>query len=64
MTTKLDRPLKREIRVGDTSYTVKLDAQGLSIAEKGHRKGVQLAWRDLISGDARPAAALNASSSQ
>jgi hypothetical protein len=29
--------------------------------EKGHRKGLELGWKDLLSGDAGLAAALNAS---
>ena len=37
------------------------DAQGLTIVPKGKRKGRQLAWRDLVSGEAALAVALNAS---
>ena len=39
----------------------KLQDKSLKLTEKGHRKGVELAWKDLVSGDAGLAAALNAS---
>jgi hypothetical protein len=59
--TKLDKPLRRELLVGETSYTLTIAPEGLKITEKGHRKGVELSWKALISGDAGLAAALQAS---
>lgn len=59
--TPLDKPLKRELRIGDTAYTLTIDPDGLRLVEKGRRKGVDLAWTDLVSGDAALAAALQAS---
>jgi hypothetical protein len=61
MTTTLDKPLRREIDVEGQAYTVVLDAQGIKITRKAHRKGIELKWSDMISGDAAVAAALNAS---
>lgn len=61
MTTRLDKSLKREIDIDGEAYTVVLDADQLRITRKGHRQGVSLAWRDLVSGDAALASALNAS---
>jgi hypothetical protein len=61
MTTKLDGELKREILIEGKPYTLTLTPQGLKLTEKGHRKGRELAWRDLVSGDAALATALNAS---
>ncbi|MFC3651004.1 hypothetical protein ACFONN_05570 [Dyella humi] len=61
MTTTLDKPLRREIDVEGQPYTVLLDAQGIKITRKAHRKGIELKWTDLINGDAAVAAALNAS---
>jgi hypothetical protein len=61
MTTTLDKPLRREIDVEGQAYTVVLDAQGIKITRKAHRKGVELKWSDVINGDAAVAAALNAS---
>ncbi len=61
MTTTLDKPLRREIDIEGQAYTVVLDATGLKITRKAHRKGIELRWTDLVNGDAAMAAALNAS---
>ena len=61
MTTKLDKPLRREVEIDDVLYTLTVDPDGLRLVEKGHRKGQELRWRDLVSGDAALAAALAAS---
>ena len=59
--TPLDKPLRRELRVGDLAYTLTISPEGLKLVEKGKRKGVELAWEALVSGDAALAAALQAS---
>ena len=59
--TKLDKPLRRELSIGDKSYTLTIAPEGLKLTEKGHRKGIELKWSDLVNGDAGLAAALNAS---
>jgi hypothetical protein len=59
--TPLDKPLKREVSVGDTVYTLTIDPDGLKLTQKGRRNGVELAWKDIVSGDAGLAAALQAS---
>ena len=61
MTTALDKPLRRELQVGDTAYTLMISPDGLKLVEKGKRKGIELAWTALVSGDAALAAALQAS---
>jgi hypothetical protein len=61
MTTKLERPLRREIEIDGEPWVVTLEPALLKLTRKGHRKGVELAWDGLISGDAALAAALNAS---
>ena len=61
MTTPLDKSLRREIQVDDRAYTLTIDAHGLKLVEKGRRNGVELAWRDLVNGDAALAMALQAS---
>lgn len=61
MTTPLDKPLRREITVDDKAYTLTLDPTGLKLVEKGRRNGVELRWKDVLSGDAGLAAALQAS---
>ena len=59
--TRLDKPIRRELQVGDDLYTLTIDPDGLRLVLKGHRKGTELRWRDLVSGDAALAAALQAS---
>ncbi|HEY1291151.1 MAG TPA: hypothetical protein VGF58_22690 [Burkholderiales bacterium] len=61
MTTRLDKPLKREVRVDGKPYVVTIDPEGLKLVPKGKRKGQQLSWDALVSGEAALAAALNAS---
>ena len=59
--TPLDKPLRRELQIGDDLYTLTLDPEGLKLVRKGHRKGLDLRWEDLVSGDAALATALQAS---
>ncbi len=59
--TPLDKPLRRELDIDGRAYTLTVDPEGLKLVEKGHRKGVALAWADLLNGDAALAAALQAS---
>jgi hypothetical protein len=61
MPTKLDKVLKRELEVNGEAYVLTLSPEGLKITPKGKRKGQELAWKDLLSGDAALATALNAS---
>lgn len=59
--TKLDKPLRRALPIGDQDYTLTIDPDGLKLVEKGRRKGIELKWEDLVNGDAALAAALQAS---
>jgi hypothetical protein len=61
VTTKLEKVLKREIDIDGRAYIVTLSPEGLKLTEKGKRKGQELAWKDLVSGEAALAVALNAS---
>jgi len=61
MATTLDKELKRALMIKDKPFTLTLGPQGLKLTEKGHRKGIELKWEDLVDGDAALAAALNAS---
>ena len=61
MTTRLEKPLRREIEVDGKPYTLTIDADGLKLIEKGRRKGDELKWKDIVSGDAALSAALSAS---
>ncbi len=49
MTTKLDRPLKREIVVDEKPYTLTIDANGLKLVEKGRRNGQEVSWKQILS---------------
>ena len=53
MTTRLDKPLKREIEVDGRPYTVTISPDGVKIVEKGKRLGQEVTWRDIVSGDTR-----------
>jgi len=60
--TVLDKELKRQVTVDGVDYTVAVDPEGLRLTGKGRRKPeVELRWRDLLSGEAAMAVALNAS---
>jgi hypothetical protein len=61
MTTRLDKTLKRELTLEGRTFIVAVSPEGLKLTLKGKRKGQELRWDDLISGDAALAAALNAS---
>ena len=61
MTTRLEGPLRRELDIAGESYTLTIAPQGLKLVRKGRRKGLELAWNALVSGEAALATALNAS---
>jgi hypothetical protein len=53
MTTKLDKPIKREIELDGTLYTVIVAPEGVKVTEKGKRKGRTMSWHSIVSGDAQ-----------
>jgi len=61
MATKLDKPLKREVDVEGTAYMLTISPEGLKLVLKGKRNGHELAWKDLVSGQAALTTALNTS---
>ena len=61
MATKLRNPLKRELAISGKPYVLTIGTEGFKLVPKGKRKGRELAWRDLVSGEAALAVALNAS---
>ena len=62
--TKLEKPLKREVQVKKDAYVVTIDPDGFKLTRKGRRKGIEIAWQDLVSGEAAMAVALRASVSE
>ncbi len=61
MTTPLTKPLKRELLIQGRPFVVTLSPEGIKLTLKGKRKGQELRWEDLVSGEAALAVALNAS---
>jgi len=59
--TPLDKALRRELDIEGRTYTLTLDPERMKLVEKGKRKGIELAWTDLVNGDAALATALQAS---
>jgi len=59
--TKLEKPLKRELNLEGEPYIVVISPEGLKVTQKGRRKGLELSWKDILSGDAALASALRAS---
>ena len=60
MTTKLNAPFKREIDIAGEKYTLTVTPEGFKLVLKGKRKGIELAWRAIVNGDAALSSALNA----
>ena len=61
MTTKLDKTLKREVDIEGVAYTLTLSPEGVKLVPKGKRTGHEVAWKDLLTGQAALAGALKAS---
>ena len=59
--TRLDKPLKRALKLKKQDFVLTIDPKGFKLTKKGRRKGIEIAWNDLVSGDAAMAVALNAS---
>ena len=50
--TRLDKTIKRELELGGQVYTVSVSPDGLRIVPKGRRKGHEISWDALLSGEA------------
>lgn len=61
MATVLDKTLRREIAIDGKPFTLSISPVGLHLTPKGRRKGLEIEWKSLVSGDAAMAHALNAS---
>ena len=51
MATRLDKTIKRELELDGKLYTVSLSPQGIKVVPKGGRKGHEISWASLLSGD-------------
>ena len=61
MATKLEKAIKRELEHDGVLYTVTVSPDGVRVVEKGKRKGRELSWASIISGDAELTEALKVS---
>jgi hypothetical protein len=61
MATKLDKTIKRELELDGKLYTVTMSPEGVKITAKGARKGPEITWATLLSGDAELRRDLNVS---
>ena len=52
MAAKLDKALKRELELDGELYMVTISPDGVRIVPKGRRKGHEISWRTILSGDA------------
>jgi hypothetical protein len=59
--TRLDKTIKRELDVDGTLYTVSIGPEGVKIVQKGRRKGQEMTWESLLSGEAELRRDLNLS---
>ena len=59
MATKLDKTLKREIDINGEPYMLSISPEGLKLVPKGKRKGHEVTWKDLLSGQKALASAMN-----
>jgi hypothetical protein len=59
--TPLHSTLKRALTIDGRDYVLTLNATALKLTLKGKRNGVELAWSQLVNGEAALAVALHAS---
>ena len=52
MAAKLDKAMKRELELDGETYTVTISPEGIRVVPKGKRKGHEISWQTIISGDA------------
>jgi len=53
MAVKLEKSIKRELEFEGRAYTIQIAPEGVKVTEKGKRKGREISWRAIISGDAQ-----------
>jgi hypothetical protein len=61
MATKLDKTIKRELELDGKLYTVAISPEGVKVTPKGARKGQEISWSSIVSGEAELRRDLNAS---
>lgn len=53
MAVKLEKTIKRELSLEGHTYTIAIAPEGVKVTEKGKRKGREISWRAIVSGDAQ-----------
>jgi len=61
MTTPLEKTIRRALSIKGRDYVISLSPESIKLTLKGHRRGVELRWADLVNGQAALATALQAS---
>jgi hypothetical protein len=61
MATKLEKTLKREITIDGKAYMVAISPEGVKVTQKGFRRGPEMTWRAIISGEAETTQQLKSS---
>ena len=51
MVTRLERPIRRLVRIDDKEFVVTLMPTGVRVVLKGRRKGVEATWRQILEGE-------------
>ena len=51
MATKLEKTLKREITIDGKAYMVAISPEGVKVTQMGFRRGPEMTWRAIISGE-------------
>jgi hypothetical protein len=49
--TRLDKTIRRELELDGKLYTVSLSPEGVKVVAKGGRKGHEISWAALVSGE-------------
>jgi hypothetical protein len=52
MTTKLTKPIRREIEIDGEPYTLVVSPEGVRLLKKRFRSGRAISWRALLAGEA------------
>ena len=58
MTTPLEKPVRRAVQINGEPYVVTIEQSGLRLVRKGHRKGIDVAWEQILAGEVALAAQL------
>lgn len=53
MPTKLEKTLKREIVINGEPHIATISPEGVKVTKKGFRKGSEITWAAIASGDAK-----------